>query len=69
MRGAQLARINAVVMPLGALYYNALIASKVDAIELTHCTLAGDTDIVLAYCFNVYSQRVANDLSEKLLLH
>ena len=69
MRAALLARINSVVMPLKALYYNALIASEVDAIELTYCTLAGDTAFVLAYRFKVYSQRAARDLSDMLLLH
>ena len=69
MRAALLAHINAVVMPLGALYYNALIASEVDAIELTHRTLAGHTAVVLAYRFKVYSQRAAGDVSDMLLLH
>ena len=69
MRAALLARINAVVMPLGALYYNAIIASKVDAIELTHRTLARDTAVVLVYRFKVNWQRAARDLSDMLLLH
>ena len=69
MRAALLARINAVDMPLGALYYNALIAPEVEAIELTHRTHACDKALVLAYRFKVYSQRAARDLSDMLLLH
>ena len=54
MRAALLARVSAVVQPLGALYSNALIASDVDATELHLRPLAGETTIVLAFRFKCY---------------
>ena len=69
MRAALLARISAGVMPLGTLYYIVLIASEAEAFELIYRTVAGDTTVVLAYRFEVYSQRAARDMSDMLLLH
>ena len=69
LRVALLARVGDVNQPLRALYSNALIASDVNATELHLRPLAGETTIVLAFCFKCYSQRAARDPSDMLLLH
>ena len=69
LRESLQARITAIGPPLGALYSNELIAADVNAHELNFCSLDGDTIIVLAYRFKVYSQRAAKDLSDVLLMH
>ena len=62
-------RITAIGPPFGALYSNALIAGDVDAHELNLRSLDGDTTIVLAYRFKVYSQRAAKNLSDVIFMH